>query len=61
MLGQLVAQFRLWLALALCCGIVVIDSASRVISMLADLGLVAVLIAVLWPSLKGSTRPEKQV
>lgn len=51
MIGQFVAQLRLWIVLALGLGIVVIDSVSRTISMLADLALVGLLAVVIVPVL----------
>lgn len=60
MIGQIVAKFRLWLVLALCFGLVVIDSVSRIVSMTADLGLVAVLLLVLLPALERKEPPEEK-
>jgi len=51
MFGQIVAQLRLYIVLALGLGIVVIDSVSRTISMLADLALVGLLAVVVVPVL----------
>lgn len=60
MLGQIVAQLRLYIVLALGLGIVVIDSVSRTISMLADLALVGLLLIVLLPVLKKDSTAAKQ-
>lgn len=58
-LNALVAKFRVALVMILAFGVVVIDSVSRVVSMLADMALVGILLAVVWPLLKESTA-EKQ-
>ncbi len=51
MFGQIAAQLRLYIVLALGLGIVLIDSVSRTISMLADLALVGLLAVVVVPVL----------
>lgn len=60
MLGQFVAQVRLWIVLALGLGIVVIDSVSRTISMLADLALVGLLAVVVVPVLLREQKDSTQ-
>lgn len=59
-LNALVAKFRLALVMCLAFGVVVIDSVSRVVSMLADMALIGILVAVIWPLLKESTAEKKQ-
>jgi len=55
MIGRIISQFRFALVILLAIGVVVIDSISRTISMLADLALIGMMLALVWPLLQSKS------
>lgn len=60
LLAQIGGRLRAFLLFALCAGLVLLDSVSRIISMCVDGFLAVCILALVWPMIRSKDSPDSK-